>query len=176
MAPLSSTCSYLELRIRSKCGFFSGAIRKRKREPMEKNNAIVMPYFVCRKYLRILYSCGSFKLLACCPPHMHLYICTQLRHSSLFPKFSMPTPLQLRVLLSAMWNTQYARKFGKLSSGYRTGKGQFSFQSLKKAMPNNAQTTTQMYSSHTKQSNAQNSLSHTSTICEPWTSRCSSWF
>ena len=36
---------------------------------------------------------------------------------------------------------QYANKFGKLSSGHRTGKGQFSFQSLRKAMPKNAQTT-----------------------------------
>ena len=37
----------------------------------------------------------------------------------------------------------------KLSSGHRTGKGQFSFQSQRKAMPKNAQTTTQLYSSHT---------------------------
>ena len=35
--------------------------------------------------------------------------------------------------------TQYASKFGKLSSGHRTGKGQFSFQSQRKAMPKNAQ-------------------------------------
>ena len=33
--------------------------------------------------------------------------------------------------------TQYASKFGKLSSGHRTGKGQFSFQSQRRAMPNN---------------------------------------
>ena len=45
--------------------------------------------------------------------------------------------------------TQYASKFGKLSSGHRTGKGQFSFQSQRKAMPKNAQTTTQLRSSHT---------------------------
>ena len=44
--------------------------------------------------------------------------------------------------------TQYVSKFGKLSSGHRTGKGQFSFQSQKKAMPKNAQTTTQLHSSH----------------------------
>ena len=37
----------------------------------------------------------------------------------------------------------------KLSSGHRTGKGQFSFQSQRKAMPKNAQTTTQLHSSHT---------------------------
>ena len=45
--------------------------------------------------------------------------------------------------------TQYASKFGKLSSGYRTGKGQFSFQSQRKAMPKNVQTTAQLHSSHT---------------------------
>ena len=39
-------------------------------------------------------------------------------------------------------------KFGKLSSGHRTGKGQFSFQSQRKAMQKNAQTTTQLHSSH----------------------------
>ena len=43
----------------------------------------------------------------------------------------------------------YASKFGKLSSGHRTGKGQFSFQSQRKAMPKNTQTTTQLHSSHT---------------------------
>jgi len=42
----------------------------------------------------------------------------------------------------------YASKFGKLSSGHRTGKGQFSFQSQTKAMPKNAQTTAQLHSSH----------------------------
>ena len=36
----------------------------------------------------------------------------------------------------------------KRSSGHRTGKGQFSFQSQRKAMPKNAQTTTQLHSSH----------------------------
>ena len=44
--------------------------------------------------------------------------------------------------------TQYANKFGKLSSGHRTGKGQFSFQSQRKAMPKNAQTITQLHSCH----------------------------
>ena len=37
----------------------------------------------------------------------------------------------------------------KTHSGHRTGKGQFSFQSQRKAMPKNAQTTTQLHSSHT---------------------------
>ena len=50
-----------------------------------------------------------------------------------------------------LWKScpQYASKFGKLSSGHRTGKGQFSFQSQRKAMPKNTQTTTQLHSSHT---------------------------
>ena len=37
--------------------------------------------------------------------------------------------------------TQYASKFGKLSSGHRTVKGQFSFQFQRKPMPKNVQTT-----------------------------------
>ena len=40
-------------------------------------------------------------------------------------------------------------KFGKLSSGHRNGKGQFSFQSQRKAMPRNVQTAAQLHSSHT---------------------------
>ena len=44
--------------------------------------------------------------------------------------------------------TQYASKFGKLNSDHRTGKGQFSFQSQRMEAPKNAQTTTQLHSSH----------------------------
>ena len=44
--------------------------------------------------------------------------------------------------------TQYASKFGKLSSGHRTGKGQFSFQPQRRVMPKNVQTTTQLHSFH----------------------------
>ena len=40
------------------------------------------------------------------------------------------------------------QKIGKLSSGHRTGKGQFSFQSQRKAMPKNVQTTAQLHSFH----------------------------
>ena len=42
--------------------------------------------------------------------------------------------------------TQYASKVGKLSSGHRTGKSQFSFESQRRAMPKNAQTTAQLHS------------------------------
>ena len=40
-------------------------------------------------------------------------------------------------------------KCGKLSSGHRTGKVQFSFQSQRKAMAKNVQTIAQLHSSHT---------------------------
>ena len=48
--------------------------------------------------------------------------------------------------------TQYVSKFGKLSNGHRSGKGQFSFKSQRKAMPKNVQTTAQLHSSHTLKS------------------------
>ena len=44
--------------------------------------------------------------------------------------------------------TQYVSKFGKFSSGHRTGKSQFSFKSQRKAMPKGVQTTRQLHSSH----------------------------
>ena len=45
----------------------------------------------------------------------------------------------LHSICQQIWKTQH---------GHRTGKGQFSFQSQRKAMPN-AQTTAQLHSSHT---------------------------
>ena len=45
--------------------------------------------------------------------------------------------------------TQYASKFGKLSSGCRTGKGQFSFHSQQKIVPRCVQTATELHSFHT---------------------------
>ena len=57
-----------------------------------------------------------------------------------------------------------------------TGKGRFSFQSQRMAMPKNAQTITQLHSYHMLVSNAQNSPNQALGIHEPWTSRCSSWF
>ena len=63
--------------------------------------------------------------------------------------------------------SQHASKFGKFSSGHRTGKGQFSFQSQRTAMPKNTQTTTQWHSSFMLESNAQNYPSQASTVCEP---------
>ena len=45
--------------------------------------------------------------------------------------------------------THYASKFGKLSRAHKTEKGQFSFQSQRKAMTKKAQSTAQLHSSHT---------------------------
>ena len=61
-------------------------------------------------------------------------------------------PVELFQILKMMLQKcciQHASKLGKLSSGHRTGKGWFSFQSQRKAMPKNTQTTTQLHSSHT---------------------------
>ena len=62
---------------------------------------------------------------------------------------------QLRILSWGIWMSwiwiiylEWMTKSGKLSSGHRTGKGQFSFQSQRKALPKNAQTTAQLHSSH----------------------------
>ena len=41
---------------------------------------------------------------------------------------------------------QYASKLGKLNTGYKTGKDQFSFQSQRRTMPKNVQTTVQLCS------------------------------
>ena len=46
-------------------------------------------------------------------------------------------------------HTIYQRKFGKFSGGHRTVKCQYSFQSQRRAMPKNLQTTTQLHSCHT---------------------------
>ena len=63
--------------------------------------------------------------------------------------------------------TQYASKFGKLSGGHKNGKGEFSLQFQRKAMPKNAQTTTKLNSSHTL---ARATAPHSSTLAWkiPW--------
>ena len=77
-----------------------------------------------------------------------------LKIASLWTKLVEVTEFQLSYFKSwkmMLWKccTQYVSKFGKLSSGHRTGKGQFSSQSQRKAMLKNAQTTTQLHTSHT---------------------------
>ena len=46
--------------------------------------------------------------------------------------------------------TQYTSKFGKFSSGHRTGESQFSFQSQRKAMTKNVQVSSVQFSSFTE--------------------------
>ena len=50
--------------------------------------------------------------------------------------------------MSANVGTELKWTLGILSSGHRTGRSQFSFQSQRKAMPKNAQTTAWLHSSH----------------------------
>ena len=58
------------------------------------------------------------------------------------------------------------QKIWKTQQWPQDRKGQFSFQSQRKAMPKNVQTTTQLHSSHKLASNAQNFPSQASTVCE----------
>ena len=57
-------------------------------------------------------------------------------------------PAELFQVLNDDLLKYYANKLGKLSSGHRTGKCQFSFQPQRKEMPKNDQTTAQLHSSH----------------------------
>ena len=54
----------------------------------------------------------------------------------------------LKMMILLKFCTQYASKFGIHSNCHSTGKDQFSFQSLRKAMPKNAETPTKLHSSH----------------------------
>ena len=100
------------------------------------------------------------------------YIRIWLQKASLRTKLVEVREFQLSYFRSwkmTLWKccTQYASKFGKLSSGHRTGKGPFSFQSQRKAIPKNAQTTAQLHSSHTLVTATSKSLQSCLTLCDP---------
>ena len=78
-------------------------------------------------------------------------------------------------VMSLLLNMPTWHQIQKTQQWPQDWKGQFSFQSQKEAVPKNAQTTAQLHSSRTLESNAQNSLSQALTVCESRTSRCSSW-
>ena len=59
-----------------------------------------------------------------------------------------PTQESNQALLHCRWILYQLSYQASLYSGHRTGKGQRSFQSQRKAMPKNAQTTSQLHSSH----------------------------
>ena len=54
-------------------------------------------------------------------------------------------------VIKTRFNITSLPNVGKLSSGHGTGKGQFLYQSQRKAMPKNIRTTPQLHSSHTLQ-------------------------
>ena len=75
----------------------------------------------------------------------NLNICTHI----LFSSFNWGiVDLQCFRYTAKWFNCIYIYKFGKLSSGHRTGKGQFSFQSQRKAIPKTVQTAAQLDSTH----------------------------
>ena len=72
------------------------------------------------------------------------------------------------------WCTQHVSKFGELSSGHRTGKGQFSYQSQRRAMPKNIQTYHTLIS-HASKVIVKILQARFQQFPEPRTSRCKSW-
>ena len=73
--------------------------------------------------------------------------------------------------------TQYVSKFGKVSSGHRTGKTLIfiPFESQRREMPENVPTTMQLCSFHTLARLCSKSFKQVSAVCEPRTSRCANW-
>ena len=70
-----------------------------------------------------------------------------LHYAKLVEGYGIPVEI-FQILKDDAVKVQYASQFVKLNSGHRTGKGQVSFQSQRKAMAKNVQTTTQLHSSH----------------------------
>ena len=68
-------------------------------------------------------------------------------HSYMYTWFFFFLFNSLKMMLLKCY-TPCASKFGKLCSGHRTGKGQFSFQSQRREKPKNVKTTTQLHSVH----------------------------
>ena len=87
----------------------------------------------------------------------------------------VPETFQVLKIMLLKYCTQYANKFGKFSSGHGTGKGQFSFQSQRKAMPKNVQITIQLHSFQRIARLCSKSSGLASAVCELRTSRCTSW-
>ena len=105
---------------------------------------------VSSAYLRLLIFFPAILIPACAsssPAFLMMY--------SASPRTKLMEVMEFQLSYFKSWkmmlwkcSTQYASNFGKLNSGYRTGKGQFSFQSQRKAMPKNAPTTAQFVYYH----------------------------
>ena len=109
---------------------------------------------VSSAYLRLLIFLPAILIPACVSHSSAFHMMYSAQEASWQTKPVEVMEFQLSYFKSwkmILWKcyTQYASKFGRLSSGHRTGKGQFSFQSQRKAIPKNAQTITQLHSSHT---------------------------
>ena len=93
----------------------------------------------------VIHSIWVFTFLFCLvnlkPIHMIMILC-------IYTYIILNYILLFSRMMLKCW-TQYASKFGKFSSGHRTGKGQFSFQSQRQPMPKNVQTSALLHSSHT---------------------------
>ena len=68
----------------------------------------------------------------------------------------------------------FVSKFGKFSSGHRTGEGQYSFRSQRTAMPKNVQTTRQLCSFHMLVTLCLKSFKQASTVLELRPIKCTS--
>ena len=74
--------------------------------------------------------------------HTHKYLCCKnfsyiTEYIDCLTYYCMPS-----------FGIQFGNKFGKLSSGHRTGKGEFSFQNQRKAMQRSVETNAQLHSFH----------------------------
>ena len=105
----------------------------------------------------VLESCTFLRIclfLPSCPFYWHIIADSSLLGSFVFfcvvcCDLSIFVSNFVDLIFLPLFLDESASKFGKLNSGHRTGKGQFSFQSQRKAMPKYAQTTAQLHSSHT---------------------------
>ena len=106
--------------------------------------------------------CKFMSIESVMPPNHQILCCPLLLLPSIFPRIrvfsnesvfmsggqSIGASTSASVFPMNTQGCQYASKSGKLSSGHRTGKSQFSFQSQRQAMPKNVQTTIQLHSFH----------------------------
>ena len=76
--------------------------------------------------------------------HSQVFLCPQDTHNRNEMHRLRRWKVSILFILCFLYNTPNRH----VSSGHRTGKGQFSFQSQRKVMPKNAPTTTQLHSSH----------------------------
>ena len=95
--------------------------------------------------------------------HSQVFLCPQDTHNRNEMHRLRRWKVSILFILCFLYNTPNHH----VSSGHRTGKGQFSFQSQRKVMPKNAPTTTQLHSSYTLVSSVQFNCSVVSDSLQP---------